>query len=82
MILIDVDVPALDACYDLRVNENATGRTLLYELTEMIFQWERLDGVPAWEALSLFHTASGGFLLPDVTLAEACIRPGDKLILL
>lgn len=81
MIMVDVQVPALDAVYDFSLSEDVRVDVLVEELIEMICQRERLTMPKEMEGLSLCCVSSGKILPREMTLADCGVVTGNRLML-
>ena len=81
MILVDIYVPSVDKSYDFQLNEQIMIGTVVEEISEMIGQKEhsKIAGNAHDFLLCVYRTEE--VLSPEVTLEQAGIRSGDKLLL-
>lgn len=79
MILVDVQVPALDRVYDFELDEDSQTGRLAEEIAALIAAWEKL---PESSAMDLYGVRQETFLRWDETLKEQGVGDGDRLILI
>ncbi|MBQ3200760.1 MAG: EsaB/YukD family protein [Clostridia bacterium] len=82
MIMVDVQVPALDASYDFSLSEHVRVSELIEEIAEMICQRERLRAPRDMEGFTLCAPGTGAVLPKGLTLSECGVTTGSKLMLL
>lgn len=81
MIMVDVQVPALDAVYDFSLSEDVQIGVLIEELVEMICQREKMQAPLQMDGMHLCHV-DGARILPRESTLKACgMRTGSRLIL-
>lgn len=82
MILVDLEVPALDRLYQFSVNEKCGLETLIMEMAEIICQKERCV-LPQDREDFVLCNKTGGYLLDySKNLEEQGVKNSDTLILL
>ncbi|MCR4640694.1 MAG: EsaB/YukD family protein [Lachnospiraceae bacterium] len=81
MILVDIFVPSVDKTYDFQLNEEIEIHTVLEEISEMIGQKEHSRITGRVDQLLLCNYRTGSILSTNITLKEAGIVNGDKLLL-
>ena len=81
MILVDIFVPSVDKTYDFQLNEEIEIHTVLEEISEMIGQKEHSRITGRVDQLLLRNYRTGSILSTNITLKEAGIVNGDKLLL-
>lgn len=81
MIMVDVQVPALDAVYDFTLSEEVQIGVLIEEITEMICQREKMQMPEELEGLNLCDVNKGQILPNKSTLKECGVVTGSRLIL-
>ncbi len=79
MILVDVQVPALDRVYDFELDEESQTGRLAEEIAALIVGWEKL---PESGAMDLYGVRQETFLRRDETLKGQGVGDGDRLILI
>ena len=82
MIIVDVQVPALDMVYDFSLAEDVTVEVLIEELIEMICQRERLAMAKELEEFGLCCVSSGKILPRELTLGDCGVVTGNRLMLI
>ena len=75
MILVDIEVPALNKAYDFRLDERLCTAQILEEISVILFQEDRKD-------LLLCSCEQKRILPPDRTLWQAGIGNGARLLLI
>ena len=81
MVLVDIYVPSVDKTYDFQLNEGIEIRTVLEEISEMIGQKEHSRIVGSTDELYLCHYKTKRVLDKRISLKEAGVVTGDKLLL-
>ncbi len=81
MILVDVQVPALDKTFDFVLNEELTVGELTEEIVQFITEHVKCVKEPE-KAVLLYAFYKECILDAALTLAEQGIKAGEKLILL
>ncbi len=81
MILVDIYVPSVDKTYDFQLNEEISIRTVVEEIAEMIGQKEHSRIVGSTEDLFLCHYTTQSILNKEISLRDAGVVTGDKLLL-
>ncbi len=82
MILVDIYVPSVGNTYDFQVDETAKVQTLVEEIAEMVGQKEHCSIVGDLESLMLCTYQTKQILPKNITLSEANITTGQRLLLL
>lgn len=80
MILVDIQVPALDQVYDFELDEKSRGEELLREVCQLLTGKEKLRG--GSDSMCLYSVRLGEVLKEDQSLEEQGVREGDRLILI
>lgn len=80
MVTVDIFVPTLDKTYDFKLDENAYIRVLAEEMIEMIGQKEQSETEGEIGDIVLAKADTRMILPRNITLKEAGIHTGDKLI--
>lgn len=81
MIIVDVQVPALEKTYNLSLEEKARVSDLIEEIVELILQKEKLGFRGDVKALVLASTDLRLQMRRDKTLSDYGIESGAELIL-
>lgn len=81
MIMVDVQVPALDTVYDFSVSEEVQISVLIEEISEMICQREKMQMPDELKGLNLCDVKKGQILPNSSTLKECGVVTGSRLIL-
>lgn len=81
MILVDVQVPALDRTYDFELDETVAVKKLTEKMIAIISEKEKITG-PSAEETVLFALGREVLLNGDFSLKEQGIGTGEKLILI
>lgn len=81
MILVDIQVPALDRTYDFELDETLTVKKLTEKIIGIISHKENLQS-PCTEEMYLFALGREILLNRDFSLKEQGIGTGEKLILI
>ena len=81
MVIVDVNVPALEKVYNLSLEEKAKIDDLIEEIVELVLQKEHLDFKGDHHELVLCAVESGVQMKRDKTLNDYGIVGGAELIL-
>lgn len=81
MIVVDINVPAVDKNYNFSLNEDVHIKSVIDEVTEMIGQKEHADLCGDIGQLNLFHLSGMRALPRENTLNECGVKNGDTLLL-
>lgn len=81
MILVDIQVPALDRTYDFELDETLTVKKLTEKIIGIISHKEKVQS-PCAEEMYLFALGREMLLNGDFSLKEQGIGTGEKLILI
>lgn len=79
MILVDVQVPALDRVYDFELDEDSQTGRLAEEIAALIAAREK---IPESGAMNLYGVRQEALLRRDETLKGQGVGDGDRLILI
>ncbi len=79
MILVDVQVPALDRAYDFELDEESKNGRLAEEIAALIAAREK---IPKSGAMNLYGVRQEALLRRDETLKGQGVGDGDRLILI
>lgn len=80
MILVDVQVPALDKVFDFELDEEVKIKSLLDEIPELIAKKQKKQ-MHSGEKMYLFALERELLLREELTLKEQGIGNGERLIL-
>ncbi len=81
MILVDINVYALNKVYDFTLDETVPISAVVEEIAEIIGRLDNKDGIEGVEGLMLL-TKDGTYLQPNQTLEMCNINTGSSLILI
>lgn len=81
MILVDVQVPAVNQTYDFELDEEMPVGELIREVTEIIAQKEKMD-YSRGDKMYLYAMWHESILNDAYSLKKQGIKSGEKLILL
>lgn len=82
MILLEVFVPMLNRGFDFQVDENGLVEDVTEEIAETVCQSQQCVLKGKYEDLILCKNSNHRILAAQMTLADAGICTGDRLILL
>ena len=82
MILVEVEVPILETCYDMQLDEYTPIRDLMEDMIGMICQKEQLMPVGDTGQLQLYTRQDGRALLPERSLHDYGMAGGQRLMLI
>ena len=80
MILVDIQVPALDGIYDFELEEESKVGELTKEIQTLLTMQEQLT--EAGGIMSLYGVRQERSLKEDESLKQQGVREGDQLILI
>ena len=81
MIIVDVEVPALDMIYDFEMDEETITEEVMQKMVVLILQCNHLQKTEKEESC-LYGLRQKKILNPCMTLKEQGIQNGDRLVLL
>lgn len=81
MILVDVQVPAMDQVYDFELDEELTAGTLAQDIGALVAKKEKASEGGGGDRY-LYSLRQDGILKREETLKQQGVRDGDRLILI
>lgn len=81
MILVDVQVPAMDRIYDFELDEGLTAGVLTRDIQTLVSKQEKIPERGGADRY-LYSLRQGSILRREETLKQQGIRDGDRLILI
>ena len=81
MVMIDVEVPALDRVYDFELAKETVAEEITAKIVTLILQNSGLRKSGA-EEFCLYGLRQAKILNPDLTLMEQGVQSGDRLVLI
>lgn len=80
MILVDIQVPAVNETYDFELDENLPAGDLIPQIAALAARQENMEWNRSTEmCLYAFH--HGGILNQELSLKKQGVKSGEKLIL-
>lgn len=80
MILVEIQVPALDEAYDFELKEEETTGELITDIQALICEQEQIICADGGE-LQLYSLRQEGLLEKHKSLKQQGVRAGDELVL-
>ncbi len=82
MIIVDVEIEALDKVYDFKLDDEVPISKIIDDICEMLSQKEKCAASVNSENLILFARKTGSILSQNMTLRNCNVVSGDKLMLI
>ncbi len=82
MILVDVQVPAMDRVYDFELDEELTAGILVRDIEALVAKQEKAAKGKEGGDRYLYSLRQDGILRQEETLKQQGVHDGDRLILI
>ncbi|NBJ93589.1 hypothetical protein D5281_13545 [bacterium 1xD42-62] len=81
MILVDIQIPALDRVYDFELDEGLTVRVLMQDIQTLVSKQEKIPEREDGDSY-LYSLGQERILRQEETLKQQGVQDGDRLILI
>ncbi len=81
MILVDVQIPAMDRVYDFELDEELTAKVAMQDIQMLVSKLEKVSE-RGKEDSYLYSLRQDSILKREETLKQQGVRDGDRLILI